>query len=271
MALKDKLKGLPKIYYFNNNNVLDEHMDRNLSNLDLDYSRVKIKYTSDNIKEWKDLLIDRSNYKLPVGVAGFSISVLEFLKDWLTKSEITGDTELVIMRDQVDFEVGEELSPFWKFDWEFIRTKLPYDWDCFQFGFENLHFIPFYMHSIMPASTFGPSLLNKRYVKKLVKLHYKNGKYDLNGKIANLNFGLKSGSVDYFIGHNGKTYCMPLLPNNPEFYKRDSKKFKVVRACKLAYFDWWLNESKKFSLDEIFTYGKSNDLGMIKKTMNYYA
>ena len=57
MALKDKLKGLPRVYYFNNNKVLDEHMDRSLSNLDvMDYSCMRIKYTSENISEWKDLI-----------------------------------------------------------------------------------------------------------------------------------------------------------------------------------------------------------------------
>ena len=272
MALKDKLKGLPRVYYFNNNKVLDEHMDRSLSNLDvMDYSCMRIKYTSENISEWKDLILNRSDYKLPVSVAGFSISVLEFLKDWLDVTEQDQDPELIIMRDTIDWEVAQtDLSYTWDFDWKYIHSRLPYDWDCFQFGFENLHYIPFYLHQIMPATTFGPSLLNRRYVKKLVRLHYKDGKYDLNGKIAKLNFGLKSGTVDYFIGHNGKTYCLPLLPNNPKFFPSNTKKFKVVRACKLAYYDWWVNESKKFSLEEIFTYGKTNDLGMIRKTMNYY-
>ena len=123
----------------------------------------------------------------------------------------------------------------------------------------------------MPASTFGPSLLNRRYVKKLVRLHCKEDKYDLTGKIANLNFGLKSGTIDYFIGHNGKTYCIPLFPNDPKFYPRESKKFKIVRACKIAYHDWWSNDARKYSLDEIFTYGKGNDISMVRKTMNYYA
>ena len=97
MALKDKLKGLPRVYYFNNNKVLDEHMDRSLSNLDvMDYSCMRIKYTSENISEWKDLILNRSDYKLPVSVAGFSISVLEFLKDWLDVTEQDQDSELII-------------------------------------------------------------------------------------------------------------------------------------------------------------------------------
>ena len=77
MTLKDKLKGLPRVYYFNNDKTLDEHMDRSLSNLDvMDYSCMRIKYTSENSSEWKDLILNRSDYKLHVSVAGFSISVL---------------------------------------------------------------------------------------------------------------------------------------------------------------------------------------------------
>ena len=93
----------------------------------------------------------------------------------------------------------------------------------------------------------------------------------MTGNIANINFGLKSGTIDYFIGHNGKTYCIPLFPNDPKFYPRESKKFKIVRACKIAYHDWWSNDARKYSLDEIFTYGKGNDISMVRKTMNYYA
>ena len=32
-----------------------------------------------------------------------------------------------------------------------------------------------------------------------------------------------------------------------------------------------LTIAKKYSLDEIFTYGKGNDISMGRKTMNYYA
>tara|TARA_X000000368_G_scaffold381186_1_gene337497 strand:- start:838 stop:1656 length:819 start_codon:yes stop_codon:yes gene_type:complete len=272
MELKDKLFGIPRVYYFNkdSDDFKNEHMDRCLSNLDIDYDRISTsKYTQENVSEWKHLLSNKNNYKLPVGVAGYSITVLEFLKDWLNT---TDDNQLVIMRDTVDFDLcSTTLQYNWDFDWKYMMTRLPYDWDCFQFGFENVHYIPFYLHQIMPASTFGPSLLNRRYVKKLVRLHCKEDKYDLTGNIANLNFGLKSGTIDYFIGHNGKTYCIPLFPSDPKFYPRESKKFKMVRACKIAYHDWWSNDARKYSLDEIFTYGKGNDISMVRKTMNYYA
>lgn len=69
MDLKNKLKGIPKIYYFNylENRHLDEHMDRNLSNLKVEnYERVPIQYDKVNVVDWKHLLLNPKEYKLPI-------------------------------------------------------------------------------------------------------------------------------------------------------------------------------------------------------------
>lgn len=266
MNLKNKLKGIPKIYYFNydNSSHLDDHMDRNLSNLRVEnYQRISAsKYTKENVSEWKDLLLDVKNYKLPIPTAAYSITVLEFLKNWYNTTE---EETLIISRDTLDF--GLEL--YWNFDWECLMERLPYDWDCLLLGFENINYIPFYLHQIMPAHTFGIAMLNRRYVKKLIRLHCSNDKFNLTNYIANQSFGLKSGTPDYFIGHCGKTYCIPMFPNHTDFYDKVTKKYTLVKATRLAYYDWWRNDSKKHNLDEIFTYGKQNDIGMAKKIINY--
>jgi hypothetical protein len=175
--------------------------------------------------------------------------------------EETDETELIITKDTIDFDLIE----YWKFDWNYLKFRLPYDWDCIQLGFENSQYIPFYLHPILPSSTFGPSLLNRYYVKKIVKLHCIGSQYKLNNYIANMYFSGQSGTVDYFIGHNGNTYSMPLFPNKPEFFDKNTKKYVLVYICKNAYHEWWKKESSKFNLDEIFTYGKYNDIGMVKK------
>lgn len=266
MDLINKLKGIPKVYYFNSDkNVhLNEHMDRNLSNVKVEnYERVSLStYTKENVKDWKSLIIDVENYKLPVPTAGYSLSVLSFLKNWYTNTE---EESLILSRDTLDFG----LYQYWHFDWEFMMSKLPYDWDAFMLGFENINYIPFYLHPIMPAHTFNIALLNRRYVKKLIRLHCDGEKYKLTNYIANKNFGLNSGTPDYFIGHCGKTYCLPLFPNHTEFFNKESKKYVVTKACRLAYYDWWRNDKKRHSFDEIFTYGKPNDTGMLKKLVRY--
>lgn len=266
MNLNNKFYGLPHWYYVNYDEHVNrnQYMDINLSNLKVqEYSRVSAsKYTDSNYDEWKDLLLDHDSYKLTKNIAGYSVTVLEFFKKWLNE---TDEKYLILSKDIVDFNLVE----FWHFDWQYLMTRLPYDWDCIQLGFDNPQCIPFYLHQLMPAHTFGPSLLNRRYVKKIVRLHCIEDKYKLTNYIANMCFSGQSGTIDYFVGHNGKTYSMPLFPNNPEFLVKGTKKHTLSFLCRIAYYDWWKNDKSKFSLDEFFTYGKPNDLSMIKKTTNY--
>lgn len=266
MNLKDKLKGIPKVYYFNykEHAHLDEHMDRNLSNLRVqNYEKVPIQYDKVNVVDWKHYLLNSKEYKLPVSTAAYAITVLEFLKNWYDNTE---ENELLISKDTIDFG----LEVYWQFDWEYLMSKLPYDWDSLLLGFENINYIPFYLHPIMPAHTFGISMLNRRYVKKLLRLHCVGEKYNLTNYIANKNYGLKSGTVDYFLGHCGKTYCFPMFPNHTDFFDKTTKRYVITKASRLAYYDWWRNDSKRHSFDEIFTYGKQNDVGMIKKVSKYF-
>ena len=266
MEYSEKFIGIPKIYYLNR----DEHTERkkytenNFKKYNLqNYERISTsKYSELNYEEWKDLVVDIENYKLNKTTAGYSITVIEFLKNWL---ETTDESSLILMRDNVDFE----LCKYWPFTWNELMGKIPYDWDCIQLGFENPYFIPFYLHPVMPAHTFGPSLINRFYAKKLVRLHYKNEKYKLCNYIANMSLGGHSGTVDYFIGQNGKTYCLPLLTTNPEFLNKKSGKYKISLACRNTYYYWWQYGRSIFTLEEFFTYGKPNDLLMVKKIKDY--
>lgn len=265
MNLSNKLDGIPTIYYVNydEHENRNEYIEKNLGNLKVNkFQRVPVKYKSDNVSEWRDLLIDARNYKLGANTAGYAITFIEFIKEWL---ETTDEKYCIITKDTIDFNIIQ----FWHFDWKYLMNRIPYDWDCIHMGFENIQCIPFYLHPIMPAHTFGPCLINRFYAKKLVRLHYKEGKYNLNGYIANMNFNCQSGTVDYFMAHNGKTYSLPLFPNNPEFIEKNTTRHKLSTACRLAYLDWWKYDKPKFNLDEFFTYGKPNDLAMIKKTSNY--
>lgn len=268
MDLYNKLKGIPTIYYFNSDEKtsLKEHMERGFLNVKVeDFKRVSTsKYTKVNISDWKDLLLDRKNYKLPAVTAGYSITILETLKNWYNNTE---EDTVIISRDTIDFGVYQ----YWNFDWKYFMTRIPYDWDAVLLGFENINYIPFYLHQIMPAHTFGIAMLNRRYVRKLIRLHCVGDQYKLTNYIANKNFGFHSGTPDYFIGHCGKTYCLPMFPNHTDFFDKSTKKYAITKACRLAYYDWWRNNSKKHSFDELFTYGKGNDNGMIKSIGRYFG
>ena len=270
MNLSNKLSGIPTFYYFNSdsNDQNNDHMQRNLTSLGVNnFKRISTsRYTKENIGEWKDLLIDRSNYKLPVVTAAYSITMLEALKDWY---ENTNEDTIIVSRDFIDFG----LVRYWPFDWKYIMSKLPYDWDCFLMGFESTSQIPFYLHQIIPGHNFLIAMLNRRYVKKLLRLHCIENQYKLVNYIADKNFGGHSGTPDYFIGHCGKTYCLPLFPTHTDYIKKETKKYVISKACRLAYYTWWRTdedfaingEVNRHSLDELFTYGKANDYGMIKK------
>jgi len=263
MDLKNKLKNIPKVYYFNSDDNVNrkEYIETNLSNYKVScYERVPLKFDKNNLSEWKDLILDKKNYKLSISTASYAIVVLEFLKNWYENTE---EESLIISKDTIDFGTLEYLP----FDWQEIMNRLPYDWDCLLLGFENLNYIPFYLHPIVPGHTFSIAMLNRRYVKKIIKLHCIDDKYNLTNKIANKKFGLKSGTVDYFIGHCGKTYCLPIFPNNLEFFDIKSKKYTLIKNNRIKYYEWWRFDSKKYNLDEIFLYGKPNDKGMIKKSI----
>lgn len=260
--ISDKLKDCPKIYYFNNDKhiKLKDHMEFNFKSLNIDnYERITTSKYND--KEVSDMISDIEKYKLPISKASYAISVLEFLVNWY---ENTNEDTLIISRDTIDFGTLEYLP----FDWKIMMDNLPYDWDCFLMGFENIHYIPFYLHPVMPSHTFLVGMLNRRYVKKLINLHYKDGKYKLTNYIANKSFGLNSGTVDYFIPHAGKTYCLPIFPNHTDFFNKETKKYALVKMCRLFYYEWWRNYGSKYNMKELFTYGKPNDTGMLRRLIN---
>lgn len=268
MELTDKLKGIPTFYYFNSDHseTTNDHMSRNLKNLEVNYKRVSTsKYTKENVKKWVGLLSDAREYKLPIATAALSITILETLKKWY---EDTDEEQVIVSRDNIDFGIIQ----YWPFDWSDLMEKIPYDWDCFLVGFESTSQIPCYLHPIIPGHNFSVAVLNRRYVRKLLRLHCVDGKYKLVSRIADQNFGFRSGTPDYFIGHCGKTYCMPLFPTHTDFVKKGTKKYVLSKACRLAYYQWWRSDSdleiegqhNKHSFEELFTYGKPNDYGMIK-------
>jgi hypothetical protein len=265
-ASDNKLDGIPKIYYLN----YDEHPERReyietqFKNLNItNYERISTsKYLESNSDKWKNNILDLDGYKLRLNTAGYSISVLEFIKKWLAE---TDEQSFILIKDITDFEIVKH----WPFNWNTLMENIPYDWDCIQLGFENLSIIPFYLHPILPSHTFGPSLINRFYAKKIVKLHCDGENYKLSNYIANMSMGGHSGTIDYFIGHNGKTYSIPLLPSNAKFLGDTTKKSKLISACRNAYYGWWSESGQNVTLSELFTYGKPNDISMIRKVQNY--
>ena len=271
MNLNDKLKGLPPIALL----TLDERPDRQkYTEIQYDYWNIKdytkvsgSKYQSSTYEDWKHLVglnsLDghekRDRHLTDVSIA---LSYLSIIKNWL---ETTNDKHLILMEDDYDLFFIE----YWHFDWNYLMNSIPYDWDCIQMSFENPDLIPCFLHPILPAHGVGASLINRRYAEKLMSLHYKDGKFDLSQKISNYKWSEiettnPNFTVDYFLGHNGKTYCLPLISINQKFGSyaqnvcRKEERLDLqfsYKACK----KWWTELRDQYTLEEFFTYGKPND------------
>jgi hypothetical protein len=169
------------------------------------------------------------------------------------------------MEDDYDLNLFE----YWNFDWNYLMSRLPYDWDCIQLGFESEEFIPFFLHPKLRHSYFGPVMLTREYVEKILELHCYGDKYRFDKVVSIDKFNKSSTTVDYLIGHTGRTYSIPLITTN---IKSSSTEFGIEinrihhKKSRCAYYYWWMKEHLKFTLDDFFTYGKENDHKMVLTT-----
>jgi hypothetical protein len=267
MNLQSKLKGLPAIYYTNLDHRTDrrEYMESQFDCWGIkNYHRVSSsKYLSTKDYEWEHLVLDK-NLSFGSAAVANSITHIEMIKNWL---EATNDKYMIMMEDDYDLSLIE----YWNFDWEYLMSHIPENWDCIQLGFENEEIIPFFLHPVHHNHGFGPCLINRDYAKKLIKLHFIDGKFELNIKINDVRHKKIYGMVDNFILEGGKTYSIPLITNNPNFgsdYDLTGTARGWFEECRNLYYNWWKNEHHKFTLEDFFTYGKSNDFEMIRK-VNY--
>lgn len=279
MNLKDKLRGLPHIIVA----TIDERPDKlEYTQTQYDYWGIKdykavsgSKYQLSTYEDyWKDLVIlnpfpegyKRKNHH--IAEISITLSHLINIKNWL---ETSSDPYVIIMEDDYDLSFIE----YWHFDWEYLMNNIPYDWDCIQMSFENDKLVPCFLHPILSGHGTGASLINRRYAEKIISLHYKEGKFDLSQKICNYKWsnksivtnsglGMPNFTTDYFLGHCGKTYCLPLISINPELgswaqnicRKRERTDLNLSYR---AFTKWWTELRDDYTLEEFFTYGKPND------------
>ena len=287
MELKNKLKGLPPIILL----TLDERLDRQeYTETQYDHWGIKnytkvsgSKYQLSTYEDWKDLVIlnpfyeDYRRKNHHIVEISITLSYLTNIKNWLENSS---DPYVIIMEDDYDLSFIE----YWHFDWEYLMNNIPYDWDCIQMSFENEKLVPCFLHPILANHDTGAALITRRYAEKIVSLHYKNGKFDLSQKICNykwskmggksyLGLGMPNFTTDYFLGHNGKTYCLPLISVNEDFgsyaeniCRKEERKYDLGFSRK-AYRKWWTELRDEYTLEEFFTYGKPNDRIIIPREL----
>jgi hypothetical protein len=251
MDLNNKLKGLPHIYYFNLDNRVDrkEYMENQFEKWNIkNYTRVSgTKYLESEWKKWIHLVDNARNIKktsVRLDALANMISHIDFLFFWL---ESTNDENLILMEDDYDLNLIE----YWHFDWEYLMNNIPYDWDCIQLGYESNNHINFFLSPKPSFRTFfGPCLLNRIYVKKLVNLFY-----DQQKNIFKVFKNNEFVGVDNTICENGKCYCLPLITTNNDLKSGENSIERIhshhVQSRKLYYF-WWKKQRDKITLEEFF-------------------
>ena len=219
MNLKNKLDGLPAIYYTNLDNRIDrkKYMESQFDYWGIkNYYRVSgTEYLASKYDEWKLVIGNLEIYEKyqfyksnPVFVSNF-VTHIKMIKNWL---ETTNEDYMIMMEDDYDLSLIE----YWNFDWKYLMNHVPYDWDCIQLGFDSASHIHFFLHPKINTTHFGACMINRHYAEKLIKLYMKN---DSIYVFSNKNDYMQSNNigVDHSICNNGKVYCIPLIPQNPNF------------------------------------------------------
>lgn len=263
--MSDKLSGIPSIYYLNLESKLDRrrYMEKQFENWNLhNVTRFSgSKYLAKNYDDWKNVLHlpDRipERHRL---MASITLSLLETIKYWL---ETTDEKHLILMEDDFDLNLIEH----WHFNWEYLMSNIPYDWDCIQLGYTTSGYVRFFLCPKLTDSFWGPILINRHFAEKLINLHYFKEKYMLIRKYGHhpFNTGYRVVSLDSFIPFLGKTYQLPLITQNP-YLDEIPKQHHFL--CKDIYYDWWQNDRDKYSLQDFFSYGKQNDGEMTVKVFS---
>jgi hypothetical protein len=251
--MSEKLKGLPTIYYLNVDSKTErkEYMESQFDKWEIsNVTRFSEGiFYPENFKEWESLVYKSEIYKeqdyLKVCI---NLSTLEMVRHWL---ENTNEKYLILFEDDYDLNLIE----YWHFDWKYLMTHLPYDWDCIQLGFESHNYISFFLHPKTSHSFYGPVLINRHFAQKLIDIHTIKGKYSFIHNYGPEYFYRCLG-LDQFFGFVGKTYQIPLITQNPNLDEIPKKHHFI---CRDLYYNWWKNNRDDFTLKDFFTYGKKYD------------
>jgi len=271
MDLKNKLVGFPHVYYFNMDEETDrrEYMETQFNKYDIKYTRISgNRFKSSNVKEWIDVfkdgetLLENNNSSSLLG--NFANHIL-FLKEWY---ETSNEQMIILMEDDYDLS----LIDYWHFDWEYLMSRLPFDWDTVQLGYEHFERIEFYLsHKDYRSFNFGPTLINKNHIKKILDLYLDN-----NDKIMSRGhpcYGIHKNmfSVDFSFNHVGKNYTIPIITTNTDFFQNDNSDhvYKRHHTNRFIYHYWWKNKRDQFNLDDFFRMNKPNDNEMTEYLQNY--
>jgi hypothetical protein len=278
MDLKNKLKGIPPIYYINLEHRTDrrEHMEIQFDYWGIqNYNRINAsKFLPSNYDKWKKFIFEEEIVEC-VSLMSCATNQIKTIIDWY---DCNISESCVIMEDDISIYNAK----FWNFNWSHFEKNLPENWECIQLYFCNPNFIPMFLHQRLKHSgSTACYMVNRSYAKKLKKIMYIDGRYKLRLYDNSYEKKYFPALADGNLFDIGVSYSIPLFSlnilldsdneiNNYKMNPIDIKSTKLID-------NWWKNEHRKFPLIDFFTYGKPNDWEMtknvkleeIKKKLNY--
>ena len=253
MDLKNKLKNIPHIRYLN----LDERVDRRdyleneFKKYDIsNYVRISAnRYGPHNYEDWeKQLIFEKRNNK--ISYISILVNQLQSIIDWY--NENVSETCL-ILEDDLNFAT----TKYWSFDWDYLISRLPCNWDCVQLHIIGGNHIPMGL-TRRTRNNHGAtcSLINRKYAKKLIDMHYVDGKFKFYNNYGYSEYWPKYHyqSPDFVPYEIGVTYSFPMFITNSNFGSDCYDGLVNLMAKKSDYvtLKWWKNDSQKYSLDDLF-------------------
>lgn len=279
LNLKNKLKGLPPIYYINLDHRTDrrEYIETQFDYWGIkDYHRVSgTKFLPSNYDKWKKFIFEEEIVEC-ISSMSCALNHIKTIIDWY---DCNISESCVIMEDDLSLDNIK----YWNLNWNCFENNLPENWECVQLYFCNKNFIPMFLHQRLKSSGSAACyMVNRSYAKKLKKIMYIDGKYKLRLYDNSYEKKYFPALADGNLFDIGVSYSIPLFSLNTSFNSdNEINNYKMnpidIESTNLIN-NWWKNEHHKFSLEDFFTYGKPNDFEMTRipkkvkntKNINYY-
>lgn len=241
--LTNKLKDFYPIYWINldGDEERKKYMENVLSRLKLNATRVS--GYDGRINDLRVHLTGSFPSNVSQEEVGCVLSHLKVLRKFI---EETDYEYAIVLEDDVDFSS----VVYWPFDWKFVLSCIPYDWDVLQLVLINTRcFMPKLHTRLADDFSTAAYAITRLYAKKLLKLHIYEQKY----KIDN---GVKPRPVaDELIYNAGKTYSIPLLLYKVELGSRIHEENIDIshKPCRDKAYNFWVNQANNLTPQSFFS------------------
>jgi hypothetical protein len=195
-----KLQNFGPIYYINLDDQPErrEFMESQFKYWQIEnYTRISA-YDGRN-DDLGDIIKGRYPDNVTTAEMGCLTSHLKSIKYWYENSDTP---YAVFMEDDCVIDNAR----YWNFTWQEFICRVPYNWDCLQLAVICTGDIHLQIHHHQ-ANEFSTAcfLITRRYAKKLLDLHCKDGKYRLDQNVK------PRCVADDVIYNSGVTYTTPLF------------------------------------------------------------